>query len=115
MLTTTPEQVLERVADLGVPLANVFLIAADNETEGIIAVWYPEIGIRCVVIEDDDLAHAVYRYLHEAGVRRFRSWTELQEAQMTEKWPGWNTCADWRRLQQTAEELAKRDNASSIG
>jgi len=110
MLTITREQVLERVAGLGVPLANVFLIADDDEPEGTIAIWYPEIGIRSLVIEKDGLARAVYRYFHEVGVRRFQSWKDLQEAQKTEKWPGWDTCADWRRVQQVAEELARSGN-----
>jgi hypothetical protein len=110
MSTITREQVLEQVEGLGVPLANVFLIAEDDDTEGVIAIWYPEIGLRSLVIEKDELAHAVYRYFQDAGARRFRSWQDLQEAQHAEKWAGWNTCADWRRLEEAAVELAKSDN-----
>jgi hypothetical protein len=108
MSTVTREQVLERIAGLGVPLDNLFLIAGDDEPDGVIAVWYPEMGLRSLVIERDDLARACYDYLREAGARRFRSWDELREAQKRENWEGWDTCADWRRLQQAAEKLAKK-------
>jgi len=103
----TREQVLERVAGLG-SLQNVFLIAADNDTFGLPLIWYPEIGLRYLIIEKDDLGQAVYDHLRDAGVRRFRSEEELLEAQRIEKWEGWDTCDDYRRMQQAMEELAKR-------
>jgi hypothetical protein len=99
--------VLELVSGLG-PLQNVFLIAADNDPSGLPIIWYPEIGLRCLIIENDDLSQAVRDYLREAGVRRFNSTEELLEAQRSEKWEGWDTCADSRRAQQAIEELARR-------
>jgi hypothetical protein len=107
MSTVTHDQVMQRIEGLGVPLENVFLIAEDNETHGVIAVWYPEIGLRSIIIEKDDLYTACYNFLRESGVRRFKSWDELGEAQQHERWEGWDTCADWRRFQQAAEELNK--------
>lgn len=108
MSTVTREEVLERVAGLG-PLQNVFLIAGDNDTFGLPIVWLPEIGLRNIIIEKDDLAQAVYKYLrYEAKVRRFRSQMEVSEAMHKEKWAGWDTCDDYRRMQQAMEELAER-------
>jgi hypothetical protein len=107
MSTATREQASEWVAGLG-PLQNVFLIAADDDTFGLPIVWHPEIGLRYVIIEKNDLAHAVYDYLREAGVRRFKSETELGEAQRREQWEGWNTCSDFRRMQQAMEEVGER-------
>lgn len=108
MSTVTREQVVERVAGLG-PLQNVFLIT-DNDSYGLPIIWHPEIGFRYLVIERDDLAHAVYDYLREAGVRRFKSEGELLEAQRSERWEGWDTCDDSRRIRQAMEELARRGN-----
>jgi hypothetical protein len=108
MSIVTREQLLERIAGLG-SLENVFLIADDNDTHGLPIIWYPEIGFRYLIIEKDDLAQAVYDYLREAGVRRFKSETELQEAQRSEKWQGWDTCEDYRRIKQVVEELASKD------
>jgi hypothetical protein len=107
MSTVTREQVLERIAGFG-PLRNVFLITKDEDTFGIPIIWYPEIGLRYVIIEKDDLAQAVYDYLCEAGVRQFNSEEELAEAQQREKWEGWDSCEDWRRWQQAAAELARK-------
>jgi hypothetical protein len=107
MADVTREQVLEQVAGLG-PLSNVSLITTGNNADGLPIVWYPEIGFRYLIIEKDDLARAVHRYLWEAGVRRFKSEAELLEAQRGEKWEGWDTCADYRRMQQAMEGLAKR-------
>jgi hypothetical protein len=105
MSTVTREQVLERVAGMG-PLQNVFLIAEDNDTHGLPMIWYPAIGLRYLIIEKDDLAQAVYEYLrYEAKVRRFKSEREVSEAMYKEKWEGWDTCGDYRRMQQAMEEL----------
>ncbi len=101
------EQVLERVAGLG-SLENVFLIGEDPDALGGIVVWYPEIGLREIIFEKDDLALAIYRFLREARVRRFKSWEHLREAEKREKWEGWDTCDDYRRMQKAMEELARR-------
>jgi hypothetical protein len=108
MSTVTREEVLERVSGFGVPLQNVFLIGEDTDRFAGIVVWYTEIGLREFIFEKDELAIAIYQFLREAGVRRFKSWEELGEAKQREKWEGWDTCADWRRFQQAAEELAKK-------
>jgi hypothetical protein len=107
MPALTREQVLERVAGLG-PLQNVFLIGEDTNALGGIVVWDPKIGLREFIFEDDGLALAIYHFLHEAGVRRFDSWEHLREVEMRERWEGWDTCDDYRRLQHTTEELAGR-------
>jgi hypothetical protein len=104
MSTVTHEQVLERVAGLG-PLQNIFLIAEDNESLGLPIIWYPEIGLRYVIIENGDLAQAVYEYLrYEARVRRFKSEREVSEAMYKEKWEGWDTCDDYRRTRHAMDE-----------
>ena len=108
MSTVTREQVLERVAGLG-PLQNVFLVIGDDDTRGLPLIWYPEIGLRYLIIEKEDVAQAVAEYLrYEANVRRFKSGLEVSEAMYKEKWVGWDTCADYRRMQQAMGELAKR-------
>jgi len=107
-MSVTREQVLEKISGFGVPLPNIFLIGKDIDTLGGIVVWYPEIGLREVIVEKDDLAAAIYQFLREAGVRRFKGWDELKEAEKKEQWEGWDTCADYRRQQQAMEELGKR-------
>jgi hypothetical protein len=107
---------LEQIAGFGVPLENVFILAPDSGTPGAIVVWYPEVGLRSILIEQDDLYTACYDFLRAAGVRRFRTWEELGEAQEREKWEGWDTCADRRRFQQRADEIAEegsRPNATA--
>ncbi|HZV05731.1 MAG TPA: hypothetical protein VE999_11665 [Gemmataceae bacterium] len=65
--------------------------------------------MRYVGIENDDLFRAVYEYLrYEAKVRRFTSEGEVFEAMYKEKWEGWDTCNDYRRMQQAMDELAQR-------
>jgi hypothetical protein len=108
MATVTREKVLERVAALG-PLQNVFLVAEDDETLGLPIIWYPEIGLRYLIIENDGLAQAVYQYLrYEAKVRRFKSEQQVSEAMYKEKWEGWDSCGDYRRMQQAMQKMAKR-------
>jgi hypothetical protein len=107
MSGVTREQVLQEIAGFGVPLENLFLIGEDNDTLGVIAAWYPEIGLRSIHLENDDLAIACYNTLRAAGVRRFQSWEELGETQDREKWEGWDTCADYRRWQQAAESFRR--------
>ncbi len=108
MSTVTREHVLERIARLG-PLQNVFLITRDYDSLGLPIIWLPEIGLRYVGIENDDLFRAVYEYLrYEAKVRRFTSEGEVFEAMYKEKWEGWDTCNDYRRMQQAMDELAQR-------
>jgi hypothetical protein len=112
MATVSREQVLERVAGFG-PLRNVSLVAEDNDTLGLPLVWYPEIGLRYLIIENDDLAQAVYEYLRfEAKVRRFRSERQVSAAIYKEKWEGWNTCEDYRRTRRAMEEPAEIGRAS---
>jgi hypothetical protein len=108
MKTVTREQVLERVTGLG-PLQNVFVIAQDDDRLGLPIIWFPEIGLRYVLIENDELAQAVYEYLrYEAKVRRFRSERQVPEAMYKERWEGWDTCDDCRRAQQAGDEFAKK-------
>jgi hypothetical protein len=110
MSPVTREQVLERITGFGLPLENFYIIADDeNDRQGVIAFWHPEVGLRGLIIEKDDLARGVYNYLlREATVRRFKSWQELTKAMYNEKWEGWDTCDDYRRMQQAMDELAKR-------
>ena len=105
---------MECITAFGVPLKNVFIIADDNDTQGEIVVWYSEVGLRSIIIEKDDLYTACYHFLREAGVRQFQSWRELGEAQKREKWEGWDTCEDWRRLQQKAAELVNKGKTRSL-
>jgi hypothetical protein len=108
MSIVTREQVLDRVAGLG-PLQNVFLLAEDDATFGLPIIWHAEIGLRYLIIENDDLAQAVYEYLrYEAKVRRFRSERQVSEAMYKEKWEGWDTCDDYRRMQKAMDELSKK-------
>jgi hypothetical protein len=108
MSTLSRKEVLERVAGLG-PLENVFLVTGANDTRGLPLIWFPEIGLRYLIIEKDDLAQAVSEYLrYEAKVRRFKSDLEVQEAMRREKWEGWDTCEDYRRMQKVMEELSNR-------
>jgi hypothetical protein len=112
MSTATREQVLEKIAELGVPLEYVFLIAEDDDPLGEIVIWNPEVGLRGIIIEDDQEAAAVFNHLRDAGSRQFKSWDELNEAEKEEKWEGRDTCADYRRRQQTVESLTKKSAAS---
>jgi hypothetical protein len=107
MSTVTREQVLEWVAKNG-PLQNLFLIAEDDKDPGSVMVWWPDVGLRYMIIERDELYKALKDYLREAGVRRFKSEGEAVEAMYKEKWEGWDTCADYQRLQQALEKLASR-------
>lgn len=107
MSTVTREQTLQWVAKNG-PLQNLFLITEDDEDPGSPMIWWPEIGLRHIIIENDELAQAVNNYLREAGVRRFKSEREATQAMYKEKWEGWDTCDEYRRLQQSLEELAKK-------
>jgi hypothetical protein len=102
------KQVVEQLAVYGLPLENFFIIADAEDDQGVIAFWHPQVGLRGLIIDKDDLARATYDYLRDAGVRRFRSWDELGAAKQKEKWLGWDTCADWRRHQQALEELVKK-------
>jgi hypothetical protein len=105
-ITVTAEQVLEEVESLGTSLANIFIIEDDDVEEGVIVLWYPAVGLRSLIIEDEALAKACHDYLRNTvGVRRFKSWEELSEVQQREKWEGWDTCADYRRHLETAREL----------
>jgi hypothetical protein len=109
MSTVTREQLLEKIAGLG-PLENVFVIAEDDNDRGLPLIWYPEIGFRYLIIEKDDLAQAVHDYLRQARVRRFKSATEVSELCRTEKWAGWDTCADCQRMQQKEAYHARKKN-----
>ncbi len=111
MSTVTRQEVLEKVAAMG-PLHNVFLIAEDGDPLGLPMIWYPEIGLRYLIIEKDELAQAVNEYLRcEVNVRRFKSEQEISEAMSQEKWEGWDTCADYRRHQRAVEAIANRCKA----
>jgi hypothetical protein len=54
----TRGDVLEPTARFGVPLENLFLITEDNDPLGGIVAWYAEIGLRSILLENDDLARA---------------------------------------------------------
>jgi hypothetical protein len=105
--TVTQQNALECLTRY-VPLENFFIVGEKNDTGGAIALWHPQVGLRTLILERDELAQACRTLLEECGVRRFRSWDELKEAQKREQWEGWDTCADYRRMQQAMEELARR-------
>jgi hypothetical protein len=107
MSTVTREQALECLTKY-VPLDNFFFVGEDNVIAGAIVFWHPQFGLRSLIIEKADLAQACRDLLQEYGVRRFESWQELDKAQKIEKWPGWDTCEDYRRMQQAMAELAKK-------
>src|SRR4051812_26055321 len=104
MPNVTREQELEQLEGLE-SLQNVFLIGEDTDSFGLPMIWFPEIGLRYLLIENGELAQAVSDYLREAGVRRFKSEREVSEALHNEKWEGWDTCADYVRLKPMLEEL----------
>jgi hypothetical protein len=107
MSIITQNRVLETIAGLG-PLQNVFLVGDVVTPLASIVVWYPEIGLRYALFENDILANALVESLRQAGVRRFTSWDELHEAMRAEQWEGWDTCEDYRRGKQFADDLASK-------
>jgi len=88
----THEQVERRLHSMGLPMENMFLITEESENDGIMVLWYPEIGARELLIENDELAMACYAYLLNHGARKFVSWEDFGRALAAEKWPGWDTC-----------------------
>lgn len=96
MILPVTEQVLVEVAELG-PLENVVLIGKETDDWGMIVTWYPEIGWRLLINEQEGLSRAMYRYLREVGANRYDSWELMREDKATERMPGWDTCADYLR------------------
>lgn len=113
MSTLTREQVLECLTKY-VPLGNFFLLGEENEIGESIMYWHPQIGLRYLIIEKDDLGLAALRFLREVGVRRFKSELEVSEAMRSEKWEGWDTCADYIRIKKSVEELAKKSKKRPV-
>jgi hypothetical protein len=91
-MSVTNEQVLDRLESLGIPFDKMYLLPSDPEDEGLIAFWYPEIGLRFLILENELLAKACYRYLLERGNRAFNSSEQLLQTAAKERWPGWDTC-----------------------
>jgi hypothetical protein len=96
---TTREQIESLVDYWDCRREHIFLVISGEEspTGGIPVLWYPEIGVRIKMIEDDDLANAVSAYLFDHGFRRFASMDDLWRAGSTEMWPGWDSCLDIQR------------------
>lgn len=105
----TQEQVSQKVAELG-PLENVVLLGKETDDQGGIVVWYPEVGWRETIYEIDGFSAAMYRILRLAGANRYDSWEQMREDKATERMPGWNTSADYLRLQRSLEELAAEND-----
>jgi hypothetical protein len=108
MSLITDEQVVARLNSLGVPLEYIFVLPIESQNRGLIGFWHQEIGFRYLIIENDKVADACYTYLQNRGARRFNTNEELEQAIATEKWPGWDTCADAVRGRQV------RDSAQVI-
>ena len=98
MSPVTDDQVVSRLDSLGVSPENLFIFPSESEIGGLIGFWHPEIGFRYLILENDDLAKKCYTYLLNRGARRFDTEAELNQAIVTEKWPGWDTCDDAVRL-----------------
>ena len=94
MSPTTDEEAAAQLSIPGVPPEYVFVLPVNSETGGLIGFWHPEIGFRYLIIENDAMARACYRYLLKRGARGFNTEEELRRAIASEKWPGWDTCAD---------------------
>ena len=107
MSAISDDQVRTELSSLGIPLKYFFTEGSPTpgETEGVglIAFWHPEIGVRYLILEKDNLAHACYRYLLKHGARRFGSGNEIWQTAIAEKWPGWDTCADAVRHRQVID------------
>ncbi len=91
-MSATHAQILARLGSLGVPLENMFLLPSESGDEGLIALWYPEIGLRLLILENESLAKACYKHLLDRGNRIFDSCEQLRRTAAKERWPGWDTC-----------------------
>src|ERR1700721_2822973 len=103
MSAVADDQVRAELSSIGIPLDNFFTIPSDSEERGLIAFWHPEVGVRYLILEKDNLANACYRYLLKHGARRFSSGNEIGQTAVAEKWPGWDTCADAVRDRQVRD------------
>jgi len=92
MSSTIHEQAVAVLDSYGLPPENMFLLPGDSENEGLIVFWYPQIGMRFLILENDALATACYLHLREREARRFDSPEQILSAAAAEKWPGWDTC-----------------------
>lgn len=94
MAYITDQKVEAELGSFGIPFENFFLFPVESESRGLIGFWHQAIGFRYLILEDPELAKACYKYLETRGARRFNTNEELSQAIATEKWPGWDTCAD---------------------
>jgi hypothetical protein len=62
------------------PLDHFGLIGALKSGGGLIAIWMPGVGLRFVVIEDDEFAAQCLNYLEQRGVRHYASAQEMIDA-----------------------------------
>jgi hypothetical protein len=108
MSLITDEQVVARLNSLGVPLEYIFVLPIESQKRGLIGFWHQEIGFRYLIIENDEVANACYTYLLNRGARLFNTDEELRQALATEKWPGWDTCAD------AVRDCQNRDSAQVV-
>jgi hypothetical protein len=104
MSLVTDEQVVAQLDSLGVPSEYFFLFPVEGSgIGGLIGSWHPEIGFRYLILENDELAKASYAYLMRRGARQFLTTEELNQAISSEKWLGWDTCADAIRERQVID------------
>jgi hypothetical protein len=103
MSSVTDEQVAAELESLDLPLENMFLLPAESVGWGLIALWYPEFGLRILILEKAEVAKACYEYLLQRGARQFDSMEQILQAAATEKWPGWDTCEPYLKLRDQAE------------
>jgi hypothetical protein len=64
-------EVAEWFESIGLPLKNYGLISVSGYERGLIVFYYPGVGFRYAIIENDDLASACYDFLRDKGVRMY--------------------------------------------
>lgn len=72
----------------GLRLEHYYLVGA-TLLESLVACWIPDIGLRALVIEDDELAQACKQYLNRRGARQFTDLGEIYRTAVAEQWPDW--------------------------
>lgn len=100
----TQEQAEELFQSFQLPIEYFVLVGDPAGRYSLPAFWHPEIGLRTLIVEKDDLANAFEEFLLQQGVRQFATAREFSEAVESEKWPGWNTCSDAIRWAQIVEQ-----------
>jgi hypothetical protein len=95
----TPEMVESVIASWNSGREHIFLVIDNDDGRpfGLPASWYPELGLRLHLIENDELSKALSAYMVDSGFRQFKSLDDLWLAGKIENWPGWETCLDARR------------------